>query len=69
MSLPEPTGRRAAGPSPTETPECEASTSHAISTPESVELRTAWPGWIPLTLILATALVLAAFAVGRIAGW
>ncbi|MFJ9523198.1 DUF6480 family protein [Kitasatospora sp. NPDC101801] len=68
-SEPTPTARRAGGPPPTEAPECESSTCHAISTPETVELHTAWPGWIPLTLIIATALVLAAFAVGRIAGW
>jgi hypothetical protein len=57
------------GPAPTETPECEASTCHAISVPETVELHTAWPGWIPLSVIIAMAFAFVAFAVGRIAGW
>ncbi|MFB9370836.1 DUF6480 family protein [Kitasatospora albolonga] len=70
MSTEQPSLRKpAAGPAPAETPECEASTCHAISVPEPVELHDAWPGWIPLTLILVMALAVAAFAVGRVAGW
>ncbi|GJF31292.1 hypothetical protein KNE206_39920 [Kitasatospora sp. NE20-6] len=51
---------------PTETPECEASTCHAISTPERVELHNAWPGWIPLLLIGLLVVACAGFAIGRI---
>ncbi|MFF9641717.1 DUF6480 family protein [Kitasatospora aureofaciens] len=54
---------------PTETPECESSTCSGISTPESVELHTAWPGWIPLLVIAVMVLCCVGFAVGRIAGW
>ncbi|MBP0450729.1 hypothetical protein J5Y04_14420 [Kitasatospora sp. RG8] len=57
-----------AGP-PAETPECEASTCAGISTPESVELHTAWPGWIPLMVIVVMVVSCVGFAVGRIAGW
>ncbi|MEU9126965.1 hypothetical protein AB0D08_02415 [Kitasatospora sp. NPDC048540] len=59
----------AARPVPTETPECEASTCAGISTPESVELHTAWPGWIPLLVIAVLVVSCLGFAVGRIAGW
>ncbi|PYC64802.1 hypothetical protein C7C46_32805 [Streptomyces tateyamensis] len=62
-------GRPAPASPPTQTPECESSTCSGISTPESVELRTAWPGWIPLLVIAVMALSLVGFAVGRIAGW
>ncbi|MFE2347927.1 DUF6480 family protein [Kitasatospora cineracea] len=51
---------------PTETPECEASTTHGISTPEAVELHTAWPGWIPLLAIMVMVVCCIGFAVGRI---
>jgi hypothetical protein len=54
---------------PAETPECESSTSSGISTPESVELHTAWPGWIPLLVIGIMVVSCVGFAVGRIAGW
>ncbi|MFJ9948282.1 hypothetical protein [Kitasatospora sp. NPDC091207] len=54
---------------PAETPECEGSTCAGISTPESLELRTAWPGWIPLLVIAALVVSCVGFAVGRIAGW
>ncbi|AUG75878.1 hypothetical protein CFP65_0959 [Kitasatospora sp. MMS16-BH015] len=54
---------------PIETPECESSTGHGISTPESVELHTAWPGWIPLLVIAVMVVSCVGFAVGRIAGW
>ncbi|RKE23493.1 hypothetical protein [Streptomyces sp. TLI_171] len=56
-------------PLPTETPECEASTSHGISIPEPVELRTAWPSWIPLLVIGIVAASFLGFAVARILGW
>ncbi|MFE0459216.1 hypothetical protein ACFW1A_08125 [Kitasatospora sp. NPDC058965] len=56
-------------PTPTETPECEASTCHGISIPESVELHTAWPSWIPLAVIALMVVSCAGFAVARIAGW
>ncbi|MCX5215086.1 hypothetical protein OG689_38495 [Kitasatospora sp. NBC_00240] len=78
MALTDPTVRRpptapptppAARPAPTETPECEASTCAGISTPESVELHNAWPGWVPLLLIALMVLSCLGFAVGRIAGW
>ncbi|GAA3049931.1 hypothetical protein GCM10020229_71780 [Kitasatospora albolonga] len=69
MSADQPvTPKPALGPVPTETPECEASTTHAISVPERVELHDAWPGWIPVAVILLMALTLAAFAIGRVAG-
>ncbi|MEU9079912.1 DUF6480 family protein [Kitasatospora sp. NPDC004745] len=61
--------RPAAAPRPTETPECEGSTSAGISTPEAVELHTAWPGWIPLLVIAVLVICCVGFAVGRIAGW
>ncbi|OKI29142.1 hypothetical protein A6A07_23370 [Streptomyces sp. CB03911] len=54
---------------PAETPECEASTCAGISTPESVELHTAWPGWIPLLVIGVMVVCCVGFAVGRIVGW
>ncbi|GAA2805938.1 hypothetical protein GCM10010505_35470 [Kitasatospora aburaviensis] len=54
---------------PTETPECESSTCAGISTPESVELHTAWPGWIPLVVIAVLVVCCVGFAVGRIGGW
>ncbi len=57
------------GPPAGVTPECEASTCHAISTPESVELHTAWPDWAPLLVIGLPVLSCAGFAAGRIAGW
>ncbi|MFC9330019.1 hypothetical protein [Kitasatospora sp. NPDC057015] len=78
MAVIEPTVRRPPAtrpttgtprPAPTETPECESSTGAAISTPESVELHTAWPGWIPLLLIALMVVSCLGFAVGRIAGW
>ncbi|MFJ1709351.1 hypothetical protein [Kitasatospora sp. NPDC088346] len=54
---------------PTGPPECGASTCAGISAPESVELHTAWPGWIPLPVIATVVVCCAGFAVGRIAGW
>ncbi|WP_431683728.1 DUF6480 family protein [Kitasatospora sp. KL5] len=54
---------------PTETPECEASTCAGISVPESTELHTAWPGWIPLLVIAVMVVSCLGFLVGRIAGW
>ncbi|WP_329492387.1 DUF6480 family protein [Kitasatospora sp. NBC_01246] len=54
---------------PTETPECESSTCAGISTPESTELHTAWPGWIPLLVITVLVVCCVGFAVGRIGGW
>ncbi|MFC8722141.1 DUF6480 family protein [Kitasatospora sp. NPDC057198] len=51
---------------PVETPECEASTTHGISVPESAELHTAWPGWIPLLAIMVMVVCCVGFAVGRI---
>ncbi|MEU5386668.1 DUF6480 family protein [Kitasatospora cineracea] len=51
---------------PVETPECESSTTHGISTPEAVELHTAWPGWIPLLVIMVMVVCCIGFAVGRI---
>ncbi|QKW23914.1 hypothetical protein HUT16_36720 [Kitasatospora sp. NA04385] len=70
VSHPVPAPVQLAGHSlPTETPECEASTTHAISTPESVELHTAWPGWIPLLIIVVMVASCIGFAVGRIFAW
>lgn len=54
---------------PTETPEGEGSTTHGISTPEPVELHTAWPGWIPLLIIVVMVVCCIGFAVGRIFAW
>ncbi|MFG2820879.1 hypothetical protein ACGFX4_15805 [Kitasatospora sp. NPDC048365] len=54
---------------PEETPECEGSTSHGISVPEPVELRTAWPSWIPLLAIGLLVLSFVGFAVARVWGW
>jgi hypothetical protein len=54
---------------PTETPECESSTGHGISTPEAVELHTAWPGWAPMLVIAVLVLCTVGFMVGRILAW
>ncbi|WP_371494314.1 DUF6480 family protein [Kitasatospora sp. NBC_00374] len=54
------------GPEPAETPECESSTSHEISTPEAPELHNAWPGWAPMLLIAVMVLACVLFMVGRI---
>ncbi|MFJ1753549.1 hypothetical protein [Kitasatospora sp. NPDC088134] len=54
---------------PTATPECESSTTHGISTPEAVELHSAWPGWAPLLVITLMVVSAVGFAVGRIFGW
>ncbi|MGV9264909.1 DUF6480 family protein [Kitasatospora sp. NPDC003701] len=61
--------RPTAAVAPTETPECEASTCAGISTPESAELHTAWPGWIPLLVIAVLVISCLGFAIGRIGGW
>ncbi|KJK59320.1 hypothetical protein [Saccharothrix sp. ST-888] len=53
-------------PSPTETPECEASTCHGISTAERVELHDAWPGWFPLLIITVMVVCAVGFMIGRI---
>ncbi|MEV4561588.1 hypothetical protein AB0K51_32035 [Kitasatospora sp. NPDC049285] len=54
---------------PTETPECESSTTHGISIPEPVELHNAWPSWIPLLAIGLVVVSFTGFAVARIFGW
>lgn len=63
--VPEDSGLHA----PTETPECEASTTHGIAIPEPVELRTAWPSWIPLLAIGLLAVGFLGFAVARLFGF
>ncbi|RKE23578.1 hypothetical protein BX266_7053 [Streptomyces sp. TLI_171] len=55
--------------SPPETPERESAASHRTPVPEPVELRTAWPSWVPLVAIGIAAVTFTALATAQVLTW
>ena len=56
----------AAGPAPTETPECESSTGAGISTHDPVHAHDEWWNWVGLTAIALITVFSAGFMIARI---
>ena len=65
MSSISPTSLPAGRSVPTETPECESSTTAGISTPESTELHNAWPSWPPMVFVAVLVVAVIGFMVAR----
>jgi hypothetical protein len=52
------------GQQPTETPECESSTGHSISTHDPVYAHDQWWNWVGLTTVALAAIIGAGFMIG-----